>query len=76
MHAATIEAICAVATVLGGIGGFVYAFGKFVASVHDNTRATDRLTESFDKHADVHDHVDSRLGDHEIRISVLETKRH
>ena len=74
MHASDIATIGSVVTIIigtVGIGGFLYAIAKWVGRVDANTAATIRLTTAFEKHADV---VDTKLGDHEHRITILETK--
>lgn len=63
MHATTIEAIAAFVTVLAT----VLAVGRWTGRVDQLAKAIDKLTAVFEK-------MDSRLDDHEHRITVVETK--
>jgi hypothetical protein len=72
MHIALVfEALAVIIPALGGISGMLYAVGRWVGKVDENTKATDRLTAAFDKHAD---RVDAKLDDHDARLVVVETK--
>jgi hypothetical protein len=70
--AGTVEATVAAIGIIGGIGSFVFYAGKFSSSVEQNTKATSKLTESFDKFSD---ETKDTLVDHEVRITVLEKKK-
>ncbi len=75
MHATTITTVGSLVTIVigaGGIVGFFYAVAKWVGRVDANTDATERLTTAFEKHADT---VTNKLGDHEHRITILETTK-
>lgn len=67
-----IESVSAGVGALAVVFGGIFTLGRFRGVVDANTKATERLTEAFDKHADK---VGDQLADHETRISVLEAKR-
>ena len=65
MHLAVLGAIASIVAIIA----FLWAVARFVAKVDENTRATDRLNTSFNSFTE---QVQSKLTDHEVRITVLE----
>lgn len=74
----TIEAGAAVIGVLGGGLTFAFMTGKFVRSVEANTEVTEKLTKVIDNHlvwsAEWTSEASEKFHDHDVRISVLESK--
>lgn len=71
-----VATIIEAAASLGTVVAFFHQAGRFSAKVDANTRATDRLTDAFEKHVEK---VDERLtqhgeklADHEARLHSLE----
>lgn len=69
MDAGTVtEIIIAACTVLG----VLYGGARWIGKIDRNTEATERLTSAFEKHAE---RVVEKLEDHEVRITVLESRK-
>ena len=65
--ATTIEAAAAAIAA----GGYIYSAGKNSARVGEIARSVEKLTSIFEKNVD---RTTERFEDHEVRITVVETK--
>lgn len=57
---------------LAVVAGFLITVGRFLAGVNANTRATEKLTDVFEKFVSK---TDETLLDHEVRLTVLEQQK-
>lgn len=70
--------IIEVGSATAGLGGLVFALGRFVESVKANTKATESLSTVIDKHltwsAEVVREHDERFHDHDTRLTRVEER--